>query len=61
MAWLRLAGRVGPLMDSYVVSNPVPLGHQAAGAQPGVPFVARRLPVEVQTPIALREQWQEKG
>jgi hypothetical protein len=47
-------------MHWYVVSKPVPLGQQAAGAQPVVPFIARRLPVEVQTPNALREQWEKK-
>jgi len=53
-------GRVGPLRDWYVVSSPISPGRQAAGAQPAVPFFARRVPVEVQSPIALQEQREKK-
>jgi hypothetical protein len=43
------------------VGQSVPPGQRAGGAQPAVPFVARRVPVEVQNPNALREQRGEEG
>jgi hypothetical protein len=48
-------------MDHYVVSSPDAPGQQAAGAQPAVPGFARRVPIEVDNPDALREQRDAKG
>ena len=62
MAVLRVARTSWPA-DGFNTSwvAQVPPGHQAAGAQPAVSFLARQVPVEVQNPNALREQRVVRG